>query len=72
MQNVPNFKLRSLTDDFIENLRRTLKDHIQSSRSYTAQQQADAYAALNVSLKNIEEQLNAAVEDELRALLHDL
>lgn len=72
LEGVPDFKLQSLTDDFTENLRTLVKQHLQISKNYTAFQQAEAFRALDVAMKNIEDQVNDVVDDELRALLYDL
>ena len=72
LEGVPNYKLQSLTDDFTLNLGNVIKQHMRVSKKYTSYQQAEAYRSLHVALKNIENQINDIVDDELRALLYDL
>ena len=65
LRGVPEFALRQETQRYVENIRRHVFRYVLANKSASGTEQRQALATANESLEDLEEKVNALLEDSL-------
>lgn len=65
LRGVPEFVLRQATTRYVEEIRKNIFKHILLKRSFSEEQRREALSDANVTLEELEDELNDVLEDKL-------
>ena len=65
MRGVPEWALRQSTTEYVESIRQHITRYILNAKSENGFEQREAIAVMNETLEDLEEKVNAVLEDTL-------